>query len=149
MTETTLSLTSTAFEEGAEIPSRFSCDGEDVSPPLAWSGAPDGTVAYALLVDDPDARGFVHWLVADIPGDASALPEGETAGVEGSNDFGRVGYGGPCPPSGTHGYSFTLVALSSTTGLGPGFSAGELRGAIADRTLGSATLNGTYARGGS
>lgn len=149
MTDADLSLSSAAFSEGAAIPARFSCDGEDISPPLAWSGAPAETTAYALIVDDPDARGFVHWAVADIPTSASGVPEGDAAGgVEGRNDFGRDGYGGPCPPSGTHRYAFTLVALASATGLAPGFSADDLRDAVADRTLASTTLTGTYVRGG-
>ncbi|MCV0402816.1 MAG: YbhB/YbcL family Raf kinase inhibitor-like protein [Chloroflexi bacterium] len=150
MTDATLTLTSDVFAEGEAIPPRFSCDGEDLSPPLAWAGVPEGTAGYALLVDDPDARGFVHWVVADVPSDAAGLPEGSAGGgTEGRNDFGRSGYGGPCPPSGTHRYAFTLVALSSPTGLGPGFTADELRDAIGDRTLASTTLTGTYTRGGS
>lgn len=150
MTDPTLRLTSDAFAEGETIPSRFSCDDADVSPPLSWGTAPDGTAAYALLVDDPDARGFVHWAVADIPSDASGLAEGDAGGgTEGRNSFGGSGWGGPCPPSGTHRYAFTLVALSSPTGLGAGFSPDELREGIADRTLAQTTLTGTYTRGGS
>ncbi|HEX7197376.1 MAG TPA: YbhB/YbcL family Raf kinase inhibitor-like protein, partial [Candidatus Limnocylindria bacterium] len=139
--------TSTAFEEGETIPSDHGCDGSDVSPPLAWSGAPDGTVAFAIIVEDPDARGFVHGLAADIPGDTTSLDEGEVAGTQGANDFGRSGYGGPCPPSGSHRYVFTVHALSETLGLSAGFSADELRAAMEDRILASGRLSGTYARG--
>jgi Raf kinase inhibitor-like YbhB/YbcL family protein len=142
-----LTVTSTAFEEGETIPSDHGCDGSDVSPPLAWSGAPDGTAAFAIIVDDPDARGFVHWLAADIPGDRTSLDEGEVGGTQGRNDFGRSGYGGPCPPSGSHRYVFTVHALSETLRLSAGFSADELRAAMEGRILASGQLSGTYARG--
>ena len=142
-----LTVTSTAFDEGAAIPSDHGCDGSDVSPPLAWAGAPDGTAAFAIVVDDPDARGFVHWLAADIPADTTAIDQGEAAGTQGSNDFGRSGYGGPCPPSGSHRYVFTVHALSETLGLSAGFSADELTAAMEGRILASGQLTGTYQRG--
>ncbi len=149
MIATDLTLTSPAFAEGDPIPSEFSCDGDDRSPPLAWSNVPEGTQAFALVVDDPDAGGFVHWLVADLAPDVTSLPEdGPVGGVEGRTGFRAAGYGGPCPPSGTHRYVFTLHALSSPTGLAAGFVADELRDAIAGTTLGTATLSGTYERGG-
>jgi Raf kinase inhibitor-like YbhB/YbcL family protein len=146
-----IGLTSTAFTEGEAIPSRHTCDGEDVSPPLAWSGAPDGTAAFALIVDDPDARGWIHWLAADIPADQAALEEGasgSSAGTEGRTDFGRTGYGGPCPPSGSHRYAFEVFALSEPVGLSSGFSADELRTAMEGKVLASGRLTGTYRRGG-
>lgn len=144
------SLTSTAFGEGEPIPTVFSCDGDDRSPPLAWSDAPEGTQAFALFLDDPDAGGFVHWLVADLPAEVTSLAEGASIdSAEGRTGFGASGYGGPCPPSGTHRYAFTLVALSAPTGLAAGFTADELRAATAELTLGTATLTGTYTRGGS
>lgn len=141
-----LSVTSSAFSEGETIPGRYTCDGDDTSPPLEWSGAPEGTGAFALIVDDPDARGFVHWAVADIPGDRMSLGEGESAGIEGRNDFGRSGYGGPCPPSGTHRYVFTIFALSGRLDLEPGYSADELRGAMEGVVIGSGELAATYGR---
>jgi Raf kinase inhibitor-like YbhB/YbcL family protein len=146
----TMSVTSSAFTEGQAIPSRYTCDGEDVSPPLAWSGAPPDTAAYALIGDDPDARGWIHWVVADIPAEAAMLDEGASgsaAGTEGRNDFGRTGYGGPCPPSGSHRYAFEVLALSEPLGLSSGFSADELRAAMDGKVLGSGRLTGTYQRG--
>ena len=142
-----LTVTSTALGEGAAIPTDHGCDGRDVSPPLAWSGAPDGTAAFAIVVDDPDARGFVHWLAADIPAGTTSIGEGEAAGTQGGNDFGRSGYGGPCPPSGSHRYVFTVHALSETLGLAANFSADELRTAMEGRILASGQLSGTYQRG--
>lgn len=145
-----LTVSSTAFDDGGSIPSRHTCDGEDISPPLAWSGAPEGTAAYALIFDDPDARGWIHWLVADLPADQQALDEGSSggsAGIEGRNDFGLSGHGGPCPPSGTHRYAFQVFALSEPLGLAEGFSADELRAAMEGKVLGSGRLTGNYRRG--
>ena len=146
----TFSLASPAFADGTAIPRKYTCDSADVSPPLAWSGAPAGTAAYALLVTDPDARGFVHWVAADIPGTATSLAEGATgtasAGIEGRSDFGRAGWGGPCPPSGTHRYVFELYALSVPLRLAGRPSADDVRRAMAGRVLGKATLTGTYQR---
>ena len=147
-----LAIMSTAFADGGAIPRRFTCDGVDVSPPLAWSGAPPGTAAYALVVTDPDARGFVHWVASDLPGSAAGLPEGATgsaaAGIEGRNSFGRAGWSGPCPPGGTHHYRFELLALSGALGLGPRASGSDVLAAASGRTLARATLTGTYRRGG-
>jgi len=148
-TMTTLELTSPAFTDGGAIPRRHSCDGPDVSPALAWTGAPAGTAAFALLVEDPDARGFVHWVVASIPGDATGLSEGVPAAgppAQGRNDFGRVGWGGPCPPSGTHRYVFTLYALREKPMLTGTPTARDLRRAIEGRVLAEARLVGTYRR---
>ena len=144
----TISVTSPAFDEGGAIPTSYSCDGEDVSPPLAWQGAPDGTVAFALIVDDPDAGGFVHWTVADIAASDGSAEEGESPGIDGRNGFGRAGYGGPCPPSGTHRYVVTLYALSEPLSVEPGFSAADLRSAMEGRVLATGHLTGTYRRGG-
>lgn len=145
-------LTSTSFGEGGAIPVRHSCDGTNISPALAWQGAPQGTVSFALIVDDPDARGFIHWVVYDIPGaTAGSLPEGirPTDGPpQGRNDFGRTGYGGPCPPGGTHHYRFTLWALSSRLGVSGTPSAAEVRTALTTRILGQTALTGTYTRQG-
>jgi len=94
------------------LPRLFTCDGKNVSPPLSWSGEPEGTQSLALIVDDPDARGFNHWLVWDIPASAHSLEQdAQKEGILGTNDFGHRGYGGPCPPEGAHVYSFRLFAL--------------------------------------
>jgi Raf kinase inhibitor-like YbhB/YbcL family protein len=145
-----MQLTSDAFTDGGDIPRKHTCDGDDVSPPLTFSDVPDGTQALALIVEDPDARGFVHWVLADIPGSAEGLREGEgdSIGVPGRNDFGRIGWGGPCPPSGQHRYVFTVWALSSTLGLAGTLDGAAVRAALGDKVLGEATLSGVYARGG-
>jgi hypothetical protein len=144
-------LTSPSFDEGGAIPIRHSCDGDDISPALDWEGAPRGTASLALIVDDPDARGFTHWVMYDIPGGSSgSLREGLQANdfpPQGRNDFGRTGYGGPCPPSGTHHYRFTLWALSSRLVLSGAPSASDVRAAAASKSLGQTTLTGTYTRG--
>ena len=142
----TLTITSPAFDDGGTIPSRFTCDGADVSPPLAWEGAPDGAAAYVVVVDDPDARGFVHWTLADV--DGTEVREAAAVGVEGRNDFRRTGWGGPCPPSGVHRYVFTVYALSERLGIEPGFTATELRDAMAGRIVAMGRLTATYRRGG-
>jgi Raf kinase inhibitor-like YbhB/YbcL family protein len=150
-TMSTLSLSSPVFTQGGAIPRRHTCDGPDVSPPLAWSGEPAGTAALALIVDDPDARGFVHWVAFDIPADRSSLAEDASGGGvfrEGRNDFGRAGWGGPCPPSGTHRYVFELFALDRTLGLSGSPSAADLRRAMGGHVVGSTRLTGTYRRGG-
>ena len=154
MADGDFTLTSTAFEDGAEIPRRHTCDGEDVSPELSWSGAPEGTAAFALVMHDPDApRGdFVHWVVVDFTGSATgALPEGvgssPDAPRQGVNDFGRVGYGGPCPPSGPpHRYVFELYALSETSNLPGTPTAEEVRDGLRGHLLAEARLTGGYAR---
>jgi Raf kinase inhibitor-like YbhB/YbcL family protein len=144
-------LTSSAFSEGDAIPREFSCDAANVSPPLAWTGVPAGTAALVLVVDDPDARGFVHWIVLDLAGHDGDLPKGvaptATSPQQGRNDFGKVGWGGPCPPSGTHHYRFTLTALGAPLGLGDHPVGGDVRNALGRATvLGKVTLAGTYAR---
>jgi len=140
-----LALASSAFSNGGAIPARYTCSGSDVSPPLAWNHAPHGTVAFALVVLDTDASGFVHWVVSDIPGALSGLAASERAGVAGRNGFGGVGYGGPCPPvgSGTHHYVFTLYALSHKLALGGVPTATQVRAAAAKVTLATAHLTGT------
>jgi Raf kinase inhibitor-like YbhB/YbcL family protein len=147
----TFALTSPAFASGGSIPRKYSCDGEGVSPPLAWSGVPSGTKELELLVVDPDARGFVHWVAAGIPPTAAGLDEGASGSsqvpIEGRNGAGRNGWTGPCPPSGTHHYHFTLYAASRPLGLHDGASADELRAAVDGATLGMAELAGTYSRG--
>jgi len=143
------SLTSSAFADGDVIPREFSCQGADVSPPLSWAGAPDGTAALVLVVDDIDANGFTHWLVLDLPAGDGSLPQGVSASAatpqQGRNDFGRVGWGGPCPPSGTHHYRFTLTALAAPLALDGHPDASAVRAALAKaNVLGRATLTATY-----
>jgi Raf kinase inhibitor-like YbhB/YbcL family protein len=141
-------LISAAFTDGGEIPAQYTCDGDNTPPPMAWAGTPDGTAELLLLVDDPDARGFVHWLVVGIPADTDGLsgarlPEGAR---EGRNDFGRTGYGGPCPPSGSHHYQFTLYALSQPTDLAGTPNADDLQRTLADSVLAQARLTASYQR---
>jgi len=147
-----LVLTSPEFKDGGAIPRRFTCDAENVSPPLSWSGAPAGAVTLALVMDDPDARGFVHWVVYNIDASATgSLPAGWSstpdAAPQGGNSFGKVGYGGPCPPSGTHRYTFRMLALDAVLDLAPGPKARGVLDAAADHTLAEAALTGTYRRG--
>lgn len=149
----TFALTSPEFQEGGAIPRRYACDGDDVSPPLAWSGAPGETAAMALVMDDPDAGGFVHWVVFDMPASTSgSLSAGwsrsAVASPQGTNSFGRVGYGGPCPPGGTHRYTFRLLALGDPLALSGSPSARQVIDAAQGHLLGEARLTGTYRRGG-
>jgi hypothetical protein len=144
-------LTSPAFEAGAEIPRKFSCDGENVSPPLEWADAPDETAALALIVDDPDARDFIHWVLFDATGSQSGgLAEGISASPDappqGTNDFRKLGWGGPCPPSGTHRYRFTLYALDQALALTGTPSADDVRAAMQGHVLGDAELEATFTR---
>ena len=142
------SLTSPAIRAGEPIPREYTCDGDDRSPPLWWSGAPPGTQAFALIVDDPDARGFVHWVVADLSPSLHGLAENASsdsgAGHEGRNDFGRTGYGGPCPPSGSHRYVFRLYALSRPLRLAGAPTAAEVRQAMRGAILAETTLEAVY-----
>jgi Raf kinase inhibitor-like YbhB/YbcL family protein len=147
-----IQLTSSAFEDGASIPRRFSCDGEDVSPPLAWSGVPGEARSLALLVEDPDAPGgtFVHWTVFGVPADTTGMDEGQVPddAREGENSFGDSGYGGPCPPAGDepHRYVFTVYALRSEPGLDAGASPEEVRDAVADAAIARGQLTGRFGR---
>ena len=144
-------LTSTAFAANGPIPAEFTCSGADHSPDLAWTGVPAGTQALVLFVDDPDGRDWVHWSVLDMDPATSGLPEGvpptADSPQQGTNDFGKVGYGGPCPPSGTHHYQFTLYALAAPLGV-PDHPRGDaVRAALAKATqLSKVTLVGTFAR---
>jgi Raf kinase inhibitor-like YbhB/YbcL family protein len=151
-TMTDFTLTSSAFKRGGEIPRRHTCDGDDVSPDVEWAGAPSGAAVFALVVDDPDARGFVHWTVLDFEAtETGALPVGFSsspdAPQQGTNDFGRVGYGGPCPPSGTHRYRFVLYALGAPLAL-PGAPKSEAVRAALDnaQVVGRAELEAKYTR---
>lgn len=153
----TLRLESTAFAEGQRIPTRYTCEGRDISPPLAWSGAPEGTESFALLCDDPDAPvgTWHHWALFDIAAPTGRLDEAypgdETVGGsrQAINDFGRSGYGGPCPPRGhgVHHYRFRLLALGvARLDLGPGPRCAEVETAARAHTLAEAVLVGTYSR---
>ncbi|HKB29037.1 MAG TPA: YbhB/YbcL family Raf kinase inhibitor-like protein [Candidatus Limnocylindrales bacterium] len=144
-------LTSTAFDDGSAIPRRFTCDDSNASPDVEWSGAPDGTQALVLTVIDPDARDFVHWIVYDMDGSsAGSLPTGISsspdAPPQGLNSFGKRGYGGPCPPSGTHHYRFTLSALDMVLEVTGTPRLDDLKAAMAGHVLAEATLTGTYRR---
>ena len=151
-------LTSPAFQDGETIPEKYTCVGEDVSPPLMWEDVPEGTRSFALVMEDPDAPGgtFVHWVIFNIPGDAAGLPEGvepleklENGAVQGANDFRRLGYGGPCPPPGKpHRYYFILWALDRELSLGPGVTKDRLELEIEKfgGPLGEARLMGTFGR---
>ena len=149
-----LSISSVAFGDGGQIPVRYSCDGLNVSPPLALEGLPSEAATLALVLDDPDAPGgtFDHWVRYDIPvrseiaeGASSSL-DGGGLGTAGSNDFGNTAYGGPCPPSGTHRYVFTIYALDGELGLAEGATKEQLEAAIEGRVVAQAQLIGTYSR---
>ena len=145
-----MSLTSPAFADGAAIPAQYTCDGEDLSPPLAWTEVPTGVVGFALTVTDADAGDFVHWVLADIPGDARSLDAGQGDGVgfAGDNDFGNRSWGGPCPPSGTHRYVFSLYGLSGPTEHGSGvlLPADQLRYLMEGKVVATAEMTATYSR---
>lgn len=150
-----MELSSTAFAAGGDIPQRYTCEGEDTAPPLAWREVPAPTKSLALIVDDPDApdpakpqRTWVHWVLVDIPPSATGLPEGGTPLPSGTrsglNDWNRSGYGGPCPPIGRHRYFFKLYALDTTLpALGTPKKA-ELERAMQGHVLAQAELIGTY-----
>jgi Raf kinase inhibitor-like YbhB/YbcL family protein len=152
-----LTLTSTAFSQGGEIPSRYTCEGEDLAPPLDWAGVPETARSLVLIVDDPDAPDpqaprmtWVHWVLYNLPPDAHGLPEGVTSNnlppgtEEGHNDWNRAGYGGPCPPIGRHRYFYKLYALDTTlTGLDlPGKA--DIETVMAGHVIEQAELLGTY-----
>jgi Raf kinase inhibitor-like YbhB/YbcL family protein len=155
-TLTGLTLTSPAFREGAPIPTQYTCDGENRSPELAWSGALPNTRSYALILHDPDGtRGdFTHWVLFDIPANLTTIPGGggmTRAGLTGRNDFGNLGYGGPCPPPGhgRHRYVFDLYALNTDAlGLNEGASRADVEAAMQGRIITQTQLMGTYERKG-
>jgi Raf kinase inhibitor-like YbhB/YbcL family protein len=151
----TMEITSTAFANEEMIPRRYTCDGEDISPPLSWRGVPPGAESLALIADDPDAprKTWVHWVAYNLPAANGGLPENVPpektivgGGRQGTSDFGRVGYGGPCPPSGIHRYFFRLYALDAELGLAPGATKEELLQAMAGHVLGEAQVMGRYRR---
>jgi Raf kinase inhibitor-like YbhB/YbcL family protein len=151
-----LEVTSTAFEEGGTIPTQYTCDGADLSPPLAWEAAPEGTKSLALICDDPDAPvgTWVHWVLYDLPPGVTSLAEGippdeqlPGGGTQGKNDFKKSGYGGPCPPKGpAHRYFFKLYALDAELNLPSGATKKELLEAMEGHILAEGQLVGRYQR---
>ena len=150
-----IEVRSSAFAEGETIPSRYTCDGLDVSPPLSWGSVPDGIQSLALIADDPDApRGtFVHWVIYNLPPNTRRLPENVpnqptllSGAVQGVNGAGGVGYMGPCPPSGTHRYFFKVYALDTQLELGGSAAKDDLMGAMEGHVLTEGQLMGTYQR---
>jgi Raf kinase inhibitor-like YbhB/YbcL family protein len=151
-----LELTSTAFQEGNAIPTKHTCDGPDLSPPLTWNAPPDGAKSLALTCDDPDAPlgTWVHWVLYDLPPDTTSLAEGIApdkqligGAKQGTNDFGKFGYGGPCPPKGSaHRYFFKLYALDAELGLAAGATNKDLLKAMEGHVLAEGQLVGLYQR---
>jgi Raf kinase inhibitor-like YbhB/YbcL family protein len=152
-----LEIHSSAFAPGGEIPARFTCEGQDISPPLAWSGVPKGTRSLVLIVDDPDAPDpkapkmtWVHWVLANLPADSAGLTEGVAPGalpagtIQGLNDWKRTGYGGPCPPIGRHRYFHKLYALDRVLGGLERPTKAQVEAAMKAHVLGKAELIGTY-----
>jgi Raf kinase inhibitor-like YbhB/YbcL family protein len=144
-----MKITSSAFQEGASIPSKFSCDGANTSPPLQIAEVPSGAKSLALIVDDPDAPSglFTHWAVWNISPQINAIAEGSAPkGVQGTNDFGKSGYGGPCPPSGTHRYYFKIFAVDRELDLPFGAKRGQLDAAMKGHVVAQGELMGRYSR---
>ena len=151
-----IDLKSSVFSEGGNIPAEYTCDGKDMSPPLAWSGVPQNAQSLAIIADDPDApvRVWVHWVVYDLPPTLTRLPAGIPAsgtltmgGAQGRTDFGKIGYGGPCPPRGkAHRYFFKIYALDTLLRLKPGASKTELLGAMQGHVLAEGQGMGKYER---
>lgn len=151
-----MQITSAAFTEGGSIPGKYTCDGADVSPPLKWT-APAGAKSYALICDDPDAPAgtWVHWVIFNIPAGTTSLdenvpPDRTVSGgaAQGTNDFRKIGYGGPCPPGGTHRYFFKIYALDSPLRLDPGATKTALLKAMEGHVIAQGQLIGKYKRQG-
>jgi Raf kinase inhibitor-like YbhB/YbcL family protein len=151
-----LTLSSSSFEPGKNIPVKYTCDGDDISPQLSWDGAPEGTETFALIVDDPDAPGrtFTHWIIYNIPARRNELPEGVRGEKiikkncsQGLNDFRQMGYGGPCPPHGKpHHYHFHLYALDTVIDVPSGVPRSAVQGAMKGHILAEAEIVGLYQR---
>lgn len=148
-------VTSTAFTAGAVIPDKYTykisgqCNGDNLSPPLSWTGSPSGTKSFALTFIDPDGNNWVHWLAFNLSADTNSLLEaagGPTLGVQGKNSFGNLGYGGPCPPSGTHHYILTLYALDTMLNLKQGAALGDVQNAMQGHILSQTQLRGVRSR---
>jgi len=151
-----MQLRSSAFGSRDVIPTRYTCEGDDVSPPLEWSGAPDGTKAFAVICHDPDAPlvtpgtyGFVHWVLYNLPGSTTRVDEGTGEGTVGGNDFGNTGYGGPAPPDGhgVHHYFFWVLALDRELDLEAGLTMWQFLEQAEPHIIGMNRLVGTYQRG--
>ena len=150
-----MEIKSSAFDEGAFITRKYTCDGNNISPPFEWSLIPDGTKAFALICDDPDAPmgTWVHWVLFNLPGNINELSENippwevlENGAKQGKNDFRKIGYGGPCPPGGTHRYYFKIYALDEELDVDTGISKKELLKAMEGRILAEGQLMGRYKR---
>ena len=150
-----MKITSIAFGEGDLIPKQYTCDGPDISPPFSWTGMPAGTESLALICDDPDAPvgTWVHWVIFNLPAGVAELPENvpkeralENGARQGVNDFRRIGYGGPCPPGGTHRYYFKLYALDTILEADPGVTKRDLLEVMDGHILSEAILMGRYTR---
>jgi len=151
----TMELSSPAFNDGEMIPGKYTCDGDDVSPPLKWDLIPDGSISLVLICDDPDAPvgTWVHWVYYDISANTKSLPESiipdehpTIGGVQGINDFRRIGYGGPCPPGGIHRYYFKLYALDTLLKLPPGATKQQVVKAMENHIIEHVQLMGKYKR---
>ena len=152
----TLTLTSTAFKEGSEIPIVYTCDGQDISPPLTWSEAPANTKTFVLIVDDPDAPGgvFTHWVLFNLPSNIKQVEENipsqqrlSNGALQGKNGFGNIGYGGPCPPRGpAHHYRFAVYAIDRTLDIAAGASKQKVIDAMKGHVVAQGQLTGTYQR---
>ncbi len=150
-----IGVTSTAFKQGGMIPVQYSCAGENISPPLAWDNIPNGTKSIALICDDPDAPmgTWVHWVIFNMPANTTGLSEDissqkslRNGAIQGLNDFHRLGYGGPCPPRGTHRYYFKVYALDTLVDLSPGATKAQLLEAMEGHVVADGQLMGKFRR---
>ncbi len=144
-----MTIASSAFQQNGNIPSKFTCDGSNASPPLQISGVPSEAKSLVLIADDPDAPNglFTHWLVWNIPSRTNSIAEGSAPkGVHGTNDFGKSGYGGPCPPSGTHRYYFRIFALDRELALPSGAKRSQLEAAMKGHVIAKGELVGRYVK---
>lgn len=149
-----MKLMSPDFEQGNPIPKRFSCEGENISPAFSWQNAPKETKSFAFILHDPDAQkanGYTHWLIYNIPPAVSEIPQNvpkqdvvPMLGIQGKNDSGKVGYTGPCPPSGTHRYFARLYSLKTELQLHPGFTLEDIKAAMNGNIIEETELMGTY-----
>jgi len=151
-----MQITSSAFQPGGSIPTRHTCEGDDISPEFSWTGIPAEAKSLVLIVHDPDApkaNGFTHWVLYNIPPEMTRIDENVSKqgavtaiGIQGKNDAGRIGYMGPCPPSGTHRYFVRLYALREKLELEPGASYEEVKAAISSYLIEQTEIMGTYAK---